>query len=529
MIRDSAQTDAAMPRAEAAADVMPRLLTPFVPFIDVIARRRVSVHVKLLTGFLMGALLLLGMGMLSLVVISRMNDRVQELNQARDRQDRSRQMIYLVTAQSHFRAMALLTNSTIWDDKITNAKAEFSRQVEALAGDDAPESVAFASRLHAIDERFAASGQRVVSLHAAGNTLGALNEHIVDEHEISHEMEAALNQFIADGNQRVATANRDFRADRFALTAAVASVSAVSLVMALFLGMIFSWSLIRPVRRIDRAVARIAGGDFTQHVEVPNRDELGTLAENLNGMTGELATLYTQLESVNKNLQGKVDEQVVALERANNLKRYLSPQIADSILRGGTEVTLSSRRRNLTTFFSDVRGFTDLSERLEPEELVDALNRYLSAMTEIVFKYGGTLDKYIGDGIMVFFGDPLPYEDHAERAVRMALEMRTRLEELQEEWSFRREQPLTVGMGISTGWVTVGNIGSTTRTEYTVLGNDVNLASRLANRAAAGQILISERTYVATRDAVEAVEVDEIEMKGIRRPVRVYEVRRASE
>jgi class 3 adenylate cyclase len=121
-----------------------------------------------------------------------------------------------------------------------------------------------------------------------------------------------------------------------------------------------------------------------------------------------------------------------------------------------------------------------------------------------VFKHGGTLDKYIGDALMVFFGDPIPYDDHASRAVKMALEMRARLAELRYQWSLGSEETLTVGMGISTGYLTVGNIGSPARMEYTVLGNHVNLASRLADRAKAGQILISERTLVATRHLVRS-------------------------
>jgi class 3 adenylate cyclase len=150
---------------------------------------------------------------------------------------------------------------------------------------------------------------------------------------------------------------------------------------------------------------------------------------------------------------------------------------------------------------------------------------YLTAMTDIVFKWGGTLDKYIGDAIMVFFGDPVVYEDDAERAVRMALEMRIKLGELQKLWFVREEETLTIGMGISTGYVTVGNIGSANRLEYTVIGNHVNLASRLASRASAGQILVSERTLVSVRDIVEAKEIDEIELKGVSRPTKIYEIK----
>jgi adenylate cyclase len=241
-------------------------------------------------------------------------------------------------------------------------------------------------------------------------------------------------------------------------------------------------------------------------------------------MSTQLASAYEQLQSLNQNLQARVDSQVQELERATRLKRYLSPQVAESILESSVDVSVDSRRRNLTVFFSDIRGFTELSERMEPEELVDMLNQYLSAMTEIVFKYGGTLDKYIGDAIMVFFGDPIPYDDHAERAVNMALEMRRKLTELQQQWFASRDEILTIGMGISTGYVTVGNIGSSARMEYTVVGNHVNAASRLAGQAVAGQILVTERTMVAVRDAVAGREIGQVEIKGFQRPLRIYDI-----
>jgi class 3 adenylate cyclase len=145
-------------------------------------------------------------------------------------------------------------------------------------------------------------------------------------------------------------------------------------------------------------------------------------------------------------------------------------------------------------------------------------------MTEIVFKYGGTLDKYVGEQIKVFFGDPVAYEDHAVRAVRMALEMRRALATLQQAWFMEPEEVLTLGIGISTGYVTVGNIGSTARLDYTVVGNHVSLAGRLAERAQAGQVLVSERTLLAVRDFVDAREVDEVELEGVSRPIKIYEV-----
>ena len=256
----------------------------------------------------------------------------------------------------------------------------------------------------------------------------------------------------------------------------------------------------------------------------PNRDEFGTLSGNLNRTTERLGELYDELQSLNRDLQVRVDDQVQELERTTRMKRYLSPQLAESILAGDTDVDLTSRRQNLTIFFSDIRGFTAMSKRLEPEELVDMLNQYLAEMTEIVFRHGGTLDKYIGDAIMVFFGNPVPYEDHAQRAVRAAFEMRTKLSKLRQRWAVGRDEVMTIGIGVTTGYVTVGNIGSQARIDYTVLGNHVNLASRLADRAEPGQILVSEKTLLEVRDLVNDAEIDQVHLEGVSRPVRIFEI-----
>jgi class 3 adenylate cyclase/CHASE3 domain sensor protein len=500
---------------------LPRVLGPLVDFA---ARIRAGVHVKLLAGFIVGAVLIFAMGVLSLVVIYRMNQRVQDLTNDQERVDTSRQAIYLVTAQSHFRAMALLTRDDSWNERITTAKGTFAADIDRLDELSPPDQDSFFASLRAADDRFAASGSRIQALYDGADIDGALAGHIAEEHVISHELEDALNQAIGSASEEQAAAVAAFKGDRSLLTVLVGAFSGVSLASAIVLGLVLSWSFTRPVRRIDRALARIADGDFAGHVQVPNRDEFGTLTANLNHMRTQLASAYDQLKSLNENLQVRVDEQVQELERANRLRRYLSPQVADSILESDADVSLNSRRRNLTVFFSDIRGFTELSEKLEPEELVDMLNEYLSAMTEIVFNYGGTLDKYIGDAIMVFFGDPIPYEDHAERAVRMALDMRRKLGELQQKWFAAREEVLTIGMGISTGYVTVGNIGSSARMEYTVLGNHVNAASRLAGQAAAGQILATERTMVAVREIVAGEEIGQVEIKGFQRPLLIYAI-----
>ena len=500
---------------------LPRAMRPFV---DWVARRRATVHTKLLAGFLVIALLLLSMGVLSVAVLARIDNQVETLTALDEQTNRARQMIYEVTVQSHYRAMALITEDPLYTDKIYAAKDEFAADLAIARAESIPPRPGFFDDLADADETFRVSSDHVTALYEAHHLQDALRVHIKEEHTISHTLEDLLNKLIAD-SQLLATGEREsFATHRTFLTIAVAGFSGVSLLAALALGAVLSWSLIRPVRRVDGALERLAGGDFDTRVEVPNRDEFGNLTKNLNVTSEHLATLYQDLESLNSNLQAAVDVKVGELERAHRLKRYLSPQLAESIVAGERDVTLAPSRKFLTTFFSDVRGFTSASERMEPEELIDELNDYLAEMTEIVFRHGGTLDKYVGDAVMVFFGDPIPQHDHAERAVRMAFEMRDRMTNLQDRWQRRYHEAFKIGIGIATGWVTVGDIGSPSRSDYTVLGNEVNLASRLSDHAAAGQILVTERTMTEVAHMVHATPVDQVRLKGVSREIKVYQV-----
>jgi class 3 adenylate cyclase/CHASE3 domain sensor protein len=504
---------------------LPRFAGVFRPLVDAVAAIPLSVHAKLLSGFLAGALLLLGMGILSLVILNRMNQRVENLAQLQEKVDRSRQMEYLVTAQSHYRAMALLTRDDSNNEKIANAKREFVEHLNAVERMSAPAQGDFFRLVRGANDRFSVSSQKVLDLYNANNIDQAMSLHLLEEHPISHELEAAMLRLNTDAVKDMREERAQVAADKGLLTGIVGGFSVASLASALLLGFVLSWAIVRPVRRMDGMLKGIAAGNFAQRLYVPNRDEFGALSKNLNTMASHLATAYDQLRSTNTNLEQTVQEQLGHIERASALKRYLSPQLADSIIDGKVDVNLVSRRKNLTVCFVDVRGFSAMSESLQPEELVDVLNQYLSAMTDIVFKHGGTLDKYVGDAIKVFFGDPIPYEDHAARAVRMSIEMQAKLAAMQHRWSVDQDEILTMGIGISTGYMTVGNIGSSARLDYTVIGNHVNLASRLADRAKAGQILISERTLVAVRPQVEAREIDEVELEGVARPIKIYEIR----
>jgi class 3 adenylate cyclase/CHASE3 domain sensor protein len=506
----------------------PDRLPPLIrPFVDWIAKIRATVHTKLLAGFLVIAVLMLGMGVMSIFVIGRMNDQAHQLVRLQRLSDLSRQGIYDVTAQSHYRAMALITKVGSYNDKIVLAKQDFSARLDDIEAIGEPGVQDVVDQLREIDQRYDAASAQVLALYNAGDLDAALDLHISAEHEISHELEDTLNALIATTEERIAQASTELANLHHFLLTGVVILSGISLLIALGLGAVLSWSVIRPVRKVDLALERIAGGDFEEHVEVPNRDEFGRLTANLNKTTGRLAALYGELTTLNENLEQQVEDQLTQIRRAEQLRRYLAPQVADAVMSGAAPVTLESTRRNLTILYANIRGFTAMSERVEPEELIDALNEYFGVMTDVVFRHGGTLDKYVGDGILSFFGDPIPFEDHAERAVAAALEMRSQLRGIRSKWHERLHEELNVGIGISTGYVTVGNIGSDTRTEYTVIGNHVNLASGLAETAGANQILVSERTLAAVRGRVEAEPVESLTLEDVHRQVKIFEILRA--
>jgi len=206
------------------------------------------------------------------------------------------------------------------------------------------------------------------------------------------------------------------------------------------------------------------------------------------------------------------------------LERFLSSNIVEKILANPNEIHLGGENQTVTILFSDIRGFTRMSEHMEPHAVVELLNEYFSEMTDLIFDSGGTLDKYLGDGIMAVYGAPLPKPDDALRATKTAMEMQRALVALNRDWESRGQQPLRMGVGVNTGPVTAGNIGSAKRMDYTVIGDAVNLASRLCSNAAGAQILVSESTYLQLNGRIPAQRLEPIRVKGKETPVELYEV-----
>jgi adenylate cyclase len=210
----------------------------------------------------------------------------------------------------------------------------------------------------------------------------------------------------------------------------------------------------------------------------------------------------------------------------NTFSKFVSQDIVEELLNNPDAIALGGSRREVTVFFSDVRGFTTISERLTPEELVQLLNEYLSEMTELIIDYKGTIDKYMGDAIMAFWGAPIPNDDHAYYACVAALAQAKKLKELQERWSERNIPVLNIGIGINSGPAVVGNMGSSRRMDYTLMGDTVNLGSRLEGitKIYGVQICISEFTYERVKERVYARELDLVRVKGKLEPVRIYEL-----
>lgn len=234
-----------------------------------------------------------------------------------------------------------------------------------------------------------------------------------------------------------------------------------------------------------------------------------------------------ELQAWNAALERRVSDAVLQLERAGRLKRFFSPQLADAILNGGSDDPMKSHRREITVVFLDLRGFTAFTETADPEEVMAVLGQYHAAMGHLVLEFGGTLERFSGDGMMIFFNDPLPVPDAPPRALRMALQMQEAVGVLSAQWR-RRGYDLHMGIGIAQGFATLGAIGFEGRIDYGAIGTVTNLASRLCGEAAGGEILLSQRVQDALRDESDEWSIEfagDLQLKGFQRPVPAWRAR----
>jgi adenylate cyclase len=232
----------------------------------------------------------------------------------------------------------------------------------------------------------------------------------------------------------------------------------------------------------------------------------------------------TELAAWTQTLEQRVNEQVAELSRMNRLKGFLSPQIAKLVVSSGDDTLLESHRRDVTVVFCDLRGFTAFAERAEPEDIIAVLQDYYRCLGEQIDRFEGTLQHFAGDGLLIIFNDPIPCTDPAERAVRMAIEMRERVAALIGKWS-RLGHELGFGVGIASGHATLGSVGYEGRFHYSATGSVVNLGHRLCAQAGDGQILIDGRVHLAVEALVGVEPIGELELKGFQRAVRAFNVR----
>lgn len=280
-------------------------------------------------------------------------------------------------------------------------------------------------------------------------------------------------------------------------------IGALGVLFAFAMALVIAQRITQPLTGLLQGVQEIARGNLNFTVPVKSRDELAVLADAFNQMT-----------------QGLKEKERVT----NILGKYISPEVARKVLEQKEGVALKGERRECAVMFTDIRGFTAMSENAAPEMIVSDLNEYFTLMVDVVVKYEGTLDKFIGDSVMAVWGAPIPFEDKEIRAVKAALEMQQALGQLNKSRIDKGLVPLTMGVGINTGIMISGNLGSDKRTDYTVIGEEVNLASRLCSKAIPGQTLISDSMYRKLKGLVEVRTLEPIALKGFSEPVKVYEM-----
>jgi len=230
-----------------------------------------------------------------------------------------------------------------------------------------------------------------------------------------------------------------------------------------------------------------------------------------------------ELAAWNKTLEERVAAQLAELERMSRLKRFFAPTLAELIVSSGNERILESHRRDIAVLFCDLRGFTAFAESAEPEEVMTLLHEYHAALVPLIQAFEGTLDRFVGDGLMVYFNDPLPCPNPAERAVTLAVAMRDAVAALAQKWR-RHDYQLGFGIGIAQGFATLGQIGFEGRFDYSAIGTVINTAARLCEAAKDGQILVTSRVAAAVGEAVDVREIEPLTLKGLRRPLAASNV-----
>ncbi len=286
----------------------------------------------------------------------------------------------------------------------------------------------------------------------------------------------------------------------------------------------------KPLIELTASARKLATGDFSATINnIQYNDEVGVLATAFTDMAKNLEQSYEQLEKYNMSLEHLVEERTTELKRKNELirqifGRYITDEIVDTLLETESGLALGGDRREITILTSDLRGFTAQANVLPSEQVIKILNLYLGVMADVITEYNGTINQFLGDGILVFFGAPVHRNDDPERAIACAIAMQQAMKAVNDDLIAWEIAPLEMGIGINTGEVIVGNIGSEKRSHYSAIGNNVNLAYRIESYTIGGQIFISETTLHQVRDIVKIWSKQMVKPKGIKQETAVYEI-----
>jgi class 3 adenylate cyclase/CHASE3 domain sensor protein len=479
-----------------------------------LARLPASVRAKLLVAFLGITGLLVTVSVVGLGVLGEANRQAEELVLLHRKIAAYRQLqhdtigqLYNVTATL---ALPLKQSDARMIETALRQLRQFGYDLDRLQY-VAKDETALLSRIQEEYNRFIQVMSEAITLIAGERVAAARQLQRTQAMPLADRLERLTNELVnkaeAEMVERVERSRNASTTSRWI----VIGVAVGSVGLALVLGYALSWSLVGPVICMDVQFRQIAQGDFSQRVTVPNRDELGTLAANLNRMTEELGRLYQQLERHNSFIR-------------QTFGRYLSNDVVANLLDSPAGLELGGEKRTVTILMSDLRGFTAVAERLDAQQVMGFLNRYLEAMVNVILFYQGTIIEILGDGILVLFGAPMSRDDDPERAVACAVSMQLQMEGVNALLRKENLPDIEMGIGIHTGDVVVGNIGSEQRTKYGVVGSAVNLTGRLESYTTGSQILISPSTYAATAQLLMTRQELTVEPKGVPEPMTIYDV-----
>lgn len=520
-------------RETSQTDPQPNLL------VRAVARLKVSLRYKLLAAFLTGTGLVIALAVLGLQTLQQANERTKQLIR-----DQQQIQTYSLIYQSANNAMAFAySNALELGDPATPPSEQLMNEVNNL-------TLYIARAIRKQDREGTKKDTHLIEIQEATRAMRPIAFEISRRrHARDFEAIAELvgrdftpqTRRIQRSAYTVATRIRE-EMDKRARETSLAYARARSLVigacvaavlLSLLAGYAISASVLWPVEQIGRTLSAVASGKFTARARVSNQDEFGGLARNVNSMSRELGALYEEvnaqkeeLKSWSSQLERKVAQQVAELERTNRLRRFLPEPVAAMIVNaGGGSTLLNSQRRTVTVLFADLRGFTAYANAVAPEQVIATLNAFHQVSGPLIENAGGTLERFLGDGLLVLFNAPLPCEDPAGQALALAEQMQDAFPNAVRPFQYRSTR-IGLGIGIATGKATLGQIGFEGRLDYAAIGPAPNLAARLCDKAGSGQILLCEATARAIGSGLH--EAGTFELKGIAEPAIAYEpVKRA--